>query len=215
MAKKHTDEDMGSAESTGLSRRGFLTHMGVGAVSMATVKTGVAPPVSRAQALPATELSKVSLTINGRQRQVLVEPRWTLSHVLREVLGLTGTKVGCDRGECGACTVLMNGVTRYSCLTLAVEAEGAEIVTVEGLMDGENLGPTQEAFVLEDAFQCGYCTSGQIMAVEGLVRNNPNPSLDDIRTGISGNLCRCGTYAHIFAAARRAAASRQGVGGEL
>ena len=81
-------------------------------------------------------------------------------------------------------------------------------------MDGENLGPTQEAFVLEDAFQCGYCTSGQIMAVEGLMRNNPNPSLDDIRTGVSGNLCRCGAYAHIFAAARRAAASRQGVGGE-
>jgi len=214
MAEKHRDENVGSNDSTGLSRRGFLTRVGVGAVSVAAAKTAVAEPMSHAQALPATELSKVTLTINGRDRQVLVEPRWTLSHVLREDLGLTGTKVGCDRGECGACTVLMNGVPRYSCLTLAVEAEGAEIVTVEGLMDGESLGPTQEAFLAEDAFQCGYCTSGQIMAVEGLVRNNPNPSLDDIRTGVSGNLCRCGAYAHIFAAARRAAGASRGDGGE-
>jgi xanthine dehydrogenase YagT iron-sulfur-binding subunit len=163
--------------------------------------------------MAATELSKVSLNINGRERQVLVEPRWTLSHVLREELGLTGTKVGCERGECGACTVLMDGVPRYSCMTLAVEAEGSAIVTVEGLMDGEALGPTQQAFLDEDAFQCGYCTSGQIMAVEGLVSDNVNPSLDEVRTGVSGNLCRCGAYAHIFAAAQRAAELRQGTGG--
>ncbi|UCG88978.1 MAG: (2Fe-2S)-binding protein [Gemmatimonadota bacterium] len=214
MAKNQRDKDVETTESTGLSRRGFLTRVGVGAVSVAAAKSATAQPTSRAQALPATELSRITLNINGRQRQVLVEPRWTLSHVLREELGLTGTKVGCDRGECGACTILMNGVPRYSCLTLAVEAEGVEIVTVEGLMDRENLGPTQEAFLTEDAFQCGYCTSGQIMAVEGLVRNNPDPSVDDIRTGVSGNLCRCGAYAHIFAAAQRAAAERQGVGGE-
>jgi xanthine dehydrogenase YagT iron-sulfur-binding subunit len=109
--------------------------------------------------------------------------------------------------------VLVNGLPRYSCLTLAVEVEGAEIVTTEGLMDGEQLGPTQEAFLAEDAYQCGFCTSGQIMAVEGLVRSNPDPTLEEIRTGVSGNLCRCGAYVHIFAAARRAAAARQGTGG--
>ena len=107
----------------------------------------------------------------------------------------------------------MDGVPRYSCLTLAVEAEGSAIVTVEGLMDGEVLGPTQQAFLEEDAFQCGYCTSGQIMAVEGLVRENPAPSLAEVQTGMSGNLCRCGAYAHIFAAAQRAAELRQSAGG--
>jgi xanthine dehydrogenase YagT iron-sulfur-binding subunit len=187
--------------------------VGVGAVSVAAVKTAAAEPAAHVQELQATEMSRIALVVNGRRRQVLVEPRWTLSHVLREELGLTGTKVGCERGECGACTVLVNGLPRYSCLTLAVEVEGAEIVTTEGLMDGEQLGPTQEAFLAEDAYQCGFCTSGQIMAVEGLVRSNPDPTLEEIRTGVSGNLCRCGAYVHIFAAARRAAAARQGTGG--
>ena len=213
MARKPRDNDAGGSDNNGLTRRGFLTRMGVGAVSVAAANTAAAQAPSHPQARSAAELSKVTLTVNGRQREVLVEPRWTLSHVLREELGLTGTKVGCDRGECGACTVLMNGVPRYSCLTLVVEAEGADIITVEGLMEGENLGPTQEAFVEEDAFQCGYCTSGQIMAVEGLVRANPSPSLDDIRRGVSGNLCRCGAYAHIFRAAQRAAALKREQGG--
>jgi xanthine dehydrogenase YagT iron-sulfur-binding subunit len=118
---------------------------------------------------------------------------------------LTGTKVGCDRGECGACTVLLNGVPRYGCLTLAVEAEGVDIVTVEGLMDGEDLGPVQQAFVEQDAYQCGYCTSGQIMAAEGLLRVERDPDLAHIRHGMSGNLCRCGAYPHIVLAVQRAA----------
>jgi xanthine dehydrogenase YagT iron-sulfur-binding subunit len=213
MANENRDTDADIAEGTGLTRRGFLSRVGVGAVSVAAVKTAAAEPAAHVQELQATEMSSIALVVNGRRRQVLVEPRWSLSHVLREELGLTGTKVGCERGECGACTVLVNGLPRYSCLTLAVEVEGAEIVTTEGLMDGEQLGPTQEAFLAEDAYQCGFCTSGQIMAVEGLVRSNPDPTLEEIRTGVSGNLCRCGAYVHIFAAARRAAAARQGTGG--
>jgi xanthine dehydrogenase YagT iron-sulfur-binding subunit len=131
--------------------------------------------------------------------------RWTLLFVLRERLGFTGTKVSCERGECGSCTVLMDGVPRYACMTLAVEAEGSEITTVEGLLDGEELGNVQKAFVEEDAFQCGYCTSGQIMAAEGLLRANPSPTLHQIQTGMSGNLCRCAAYVNIFKAVDRAA----------
>jgi xanthine dehydrogenase YagT iron-sulfur-binding subunit len=124
-------------------------------------------------------------------------------------LGLTGTKSGCERGECGACTVLIDGVARYSCLTLALEAVGAEITTVEGLMHGEQLGPVQQAFVEEDALQCGYCTPGQVVSVEALLRRTPQPTAEQIREGVSGNLCRCGAYQHIFRAAQRAAELRK------
>ncbi len=125
--------------------------------------------------------------------------------MIRERLGLTAAKAGCERGECGACTVLINGTPRYACMTLATEAEGHAITTLEGLMNGEELGPVQQAFAEQDAFQCGYCTPGQIMSVEGLLRANPNPTLDEVRAGVSGNLCRCGSYALIFKAAQRAA----------
>jgi len=142
---------------------------------------------------------------------MLVEARWSLLYVLRDHLGLTGTKVGCERGECGACTVLIDGKARYACMTLAVEADGHEVTTVEGLMTGEELGPTQQAFAEEDAFQCGYCTPGQVMAAESLLRANPSPNIDQIRQGMSGNICRCGTYAHIFKAVAKAAdLKRQG-----
>jgi xanthine dehydrogenase YagT iron-sulfur-binding subunit len=141
-----------------------------------------------------------------------VEPRWSLLFVLREKLGLTGTKVGCERGECGACTVLIDDVPRYACMTLAVEAEGRRITTLEGLMEGEELGPVQQAFVEEDAFLCGYCTSGQIVAVEGLLRKNPEPSEPEARRAVSGNLCRCGAYLHIFKAVHRAALLKAGKG---
>jgi xanthine dehydrogenase YagT iron-sulfur-binding subunit len=161
----------------------------------------------------ADEKVSITLQINGRSYQLLVEPRWSLAYVLREELHITGTKVGCERGECGACTVLIDDKPRYSCLTLAVEAEGADIVTVEGLMDGEELGEVQQAFVEEDALQCGYCTSGQIMSVEGLLRANPNPTRDEVRAHVSGNLCRCATYTHIFNAAERAAELRRNRGG--
>ncbi|KAB2952867.1 MAG: (2Fe-2S)-binding protein [Thermoanaerobaculia bacterium] len=143
----------------------------------------------------------------------MVEPRWSLAHVLREELGLTGTKVGCDRGECGACTVLVDDRPRYACLTLALEAEGAAITTLEGLMTGEELGAVQRAFVEHDAFQCGYCTPGQILSVEGLLRAHPDPTPEQIRHGVAGNLCRCGAYPHIFQAARRAAELKRAEGG--
>jgi xanthine dehydrogenase YagT iron-sulfur-binding subunit len=190
----------------GLTRRGFLTTMGVGAVAMALPQHARAEPSQKCQVLDPRQLTKIPLRINGRLHRLLVEPRWSLLHVLRERLGLTGTKVGCERGECGACTVLINDIPRYSCMILAVEAEGVEITTLEGLMKGEELGPVQKAFVEDDALQCGYCTPGQIMAVEGLLRHNPNPSLEEIRLGMSGNLCRCGAYVNIFKAAKRATA---------
>ena len=159
------------------------------------------------------DLTPVALNVNERVHQVLVEPRWSLLYVLREELGLTAAKEGCGRGECGACTVLMDGVPRYSCLTLATEAEGSSVTTLEGIMEGEELGPTQQAFAEEDAFQCGYCTPGQILAAEGLLRANPHPSPEEIRAGMSGNLCRCGAYAHIIRAVERAATAGAGRGG--
>jgi xanthine dehydrogenase YagT iron-sulfur-binding subunit len=197
----------------GVSRRGFLTSMGAGAVTVALPAKLAGEPPPPPQVVQDGELAKVVLRINGREHHALVEPRWSLLHMLREEIGLTAAKEGCGRGECGACTVLVDGSPRYSCLTLAVEAEGAEITTLEGLMDGEELGATQQAFAEEDAFQCGYCTPGQIMAAEGLLRANSDPSLEEIRTGVSGNLCRCGTYANIFRAVDRAGALHRGEGG--
>jgi xanthine dehydrogenase YagT iron-sulfur-binding subunit len=192
----------------GLTRRGFLQLMGVTAVA-STATRGLSGETSTKVIEPA-EMTKVKLLINGRRHRLLVEPRWSLLFVLRERLGLTGTKVGCERGECGACTVLINDQPRYACMTLAWEAEGKEITTLEGLMRGKELGPVQRAFLEEDALQCGYCTPGQIMAVEGLLRSKPNPSIEEIRRGVSGNLCRCGAYEHIFRAVRRAAELRKG-----
>ncbi len=155
----------------------------------------------------------ISFSLNGKTASVDAAPARRLAHVLREDLGFTGTKVGCERGECGACTVLMDNVPRYSCMTLAVEAEGLKVTTVEGLMSGEELGEVQQAFVEQDAMQCGYCTSGQIMSVEGLLRANPNPTRDEARAQVGGNLCRCGAYPHIINAAERAAELKRSGGG--
>jgi len=199
-------------ESDGVTRRNFLTSMGAGAVGVAASEDLFAAGREAAgpQVMPVGQTFKISLRINGRTHVILAEARWTLLHCLREVIGLTGAKPGCERGECGACTVLIDGVPRYACLTLAVEAQGCEVTTLEGLMDGEALGPVQTAFVETDAFQCGYCTPGQIMSVEGLLRANPRPSAEEIRRGVSGNLCRCGAYKHIFEAVPRAAELKAG-----
>lgn len=200
---KRKKKDEREEPITGVSRRGFLGTVGVGSAALAgglpTGRTGRAAE-DDAEASPV-----VTLKVNGHEHRLLVEPRWTLLFVLREKLGLTGSKMGCERGECGACSVLIDGVPRYSCMTLAMEAEGHEVTTVEGLMEGEQLGNVQQAFLEEDAYQCGYCTPGQIIAVEGLIRKNPSPDLEQIRHGVSGNLCRCGAYAHIFKAADKAA----------
>ena len=204
-------ENKGPGAHPGISRRGFLSSVSAGAVVAVSLKD---VPDAEAQEIKTTgQTVTINLLVNGSTRKVQVEPRWPLAYVLREVLGLTGTKIGCERGECGACTVLIDGKPRYSCMTLAVEAVGHEITTVEGLMNGDKLGPVQQAFAEEDAFQCGFCTSGQIMAVEGLLRGNPNPTIDQIRTGVSGNLCRCGVYQNIFKAAAKASELRRQKGG--
>lgn len=142
------------------------------------------------------------LKINGVQHQLNIEPRVTLLDALREYLGLTGTKKGCDRGECGACTVLVDGKRINSCLTLAVMQMGKSIITIEGLAENEQLHPIQKAFIEHDAFQCGYCTSGQIVSAVGLLAEMQPKSDTEIREGMSGNLCRCGAYNHIAAAVR-------------
>ncbi len=191
----------------GLSRRAFLKTVGLGSAAVAASR-GQAH--AETAAVQPEQLQQITLTVNGRTLSLLVEARWTLLFVLREQLGLTGTKLGCERGECGACTVLIDDVPRYACLTLAVEAVGHAVVTLEGLLRGEELGAVQQAFVDNDAYQCGYCTPGQVMAVEGLLRENPAPDLQQIRTGVSGNLCRCGAYANIFRAAGDAAARKRG-----
>ena len=193
--------------AAGVSRRGFLSSVGTGAIGVAAVaKLGAREAQApEATLVKADDVGTVTLTVNGRRHKVLVEPRWSLLYVLREKLGLTGAKAGCERGECGACTVLIDGKARYACMTLAVEADGHDITTVEGLMAGEELGPTQKAFAEEDAFQCGFCTPGQVMAAEALLRANPTPSIEEIRHGMAGNLCRCGAYAHIFKAVDKAA----------
>jgi xanthine dehydrogenase YagT iron-sulfur-binding subunit len=209
---QHERDGDGRPEA-GVSRRGFLGSVGTGAIGVAAVaKLGAAeqaPPQAPPETMPGGDVATIALTVNGRRHKVLVEPRWSLLYVLREKLGLSGAKAGCERGECGACTVLVDGKARYACMTLAAEVDGRAITTVEGLMKGEDLGPTQVAFADEDAFQCGFCTPGQVMAAEALLRANPSPSLDEIRQGMSGNLCRCGTYAHIFKAVEKAAALKK------
>ena len=199
------------AEGSGVSRRDFLSTSAVGTLGLVTA-SGVKAEATGSEmpAVAAGDRIPIRLRINGREHRLLVEARWSLTHVLREELGLTGAKLACGRGECGSCTVLIDDVPRYSCMTLAVEAEGTEITTLEGLLDGEDLGAVQQAFAEHDAFQCGYCTPGQVVSVEGLLRANPDPSLDEIRVGVSGNLCRCGTYPNIFKAAKRASEIKRG-----
>ena len=214
MKKKKIGKN-GTGQTEGITRRHFLTSLGTGAAVVAATGNLAAETAREPEVLKADETARITLAINGRRHQLLVESRWSLLYVLREKLGLTGTKVGCERGECGACTVLIDDVPRYACLTLAVEAQGAEITTLEGLMAGDELGPVQQAFLEEDAFQCGYCTPGQIMAAEGLLRSRPEPSQEEIRRAMSGNLCRCGAYDHIFKAVERAAALRKGKGGRV
>ena len=141
---------------------------------------------------------EVELSVNGTKYQLKIEPWRTLVEVLREKLGLMGTKKSCNEGECGACTVIMDGKAVTSCLVLALDARGKDIVTIEGLSEGETLDPIQESFLKHGGVQCGYCTSGMIMSAKALLDKNPNPTLDDTRRAISGNLCRCTGYQHII-----------------
>jgi aerobic carbon-monoxide dehydrogenase small subunit len=150
-------------------------------------------------------MTKVSMTIDGVRYDDDVEPRMLLVHYLREVAGRTGTPVGCDTSNCGACTVLLNGLSAKSCAVLAVQADGAEITTIQGLANGE-WHPLQRAFHEEHALQCGYCTPGMIMAAADLLRDNPQPTEQEVREGLEGNLCRCTGYQNIVRAVLRAAA---------
>ena len=150
----------------------------------------------------------VRLTINGRLYQEDVEPRILLSHFLREQIGLTGTHIGCVVGECGACSVLLDGKVVKSCLHLAVQADGREVVTIEGLARDGNLNPVQAAFVKHYAFQCGYCTPGMVITSQALLDSNPSPTEEEIRKALAGNLCMCTGYVQIVEAVKEAAKSR-------
>jgi aerobic-type carbon monoxide dehydrogenase small subunit (CoxS/CutS family) len=145
------------------------------------------------------------LKVNGADKQVEVEPRTTLAEALRVKLDMTGTKVVCDRGACSACTVWVDGTPVCSCMTLAVAAQGKQIKTIEGLANGDTLHPVQEQFIACDAMQCGFCTPGMIMSCAALLERNKNPTLEDVKEAVSGNLCRCGTYPKVFEATLNAA----------
>jgi len=152
----------------------------------------------------------MTLDVNGSPRAVVAEPRMTLADVLRGPLGLTGTKVGCDRGACSACTVWIDGAPVVSCMMLAIDVGGRKVTTIEGLARGDDLHPVQSAFMAHDAVQCGFCTPGLVMSCAALLARNPDPSLDDVTDAISGHLCRCGTYPHVFAATLAAAKDGKG-----
>ena len=155
-------------------------------------------------------MAHVSITVNGKVRSAEVEPRLLLVHFLREHLNLTGTHVGCDTSQCGACTVHIDGRSAKSCTVLAVQADGCQVTTIEGLAKDGHLHPLQEAFWEEHGLQCGYCTPGMIMSAVNLLRDNPSPTEQQIRQGISGNFCRCTGYQHIVNAIRRAAGKMAG-----
>jgi aerobic-type carbon monoxide dehydrogenase small subunit (CoxS/CutS family) len=188
-----------------LSRRRFIKAViasGAAAASHAGMaSSGADPEVGK-----GTVERLVSLNINGRVRRVDVLPQETLAYTLRYKLGLTGTKIGCNRGECGACTVLIDDVTNYSCSTLTHSVRSRDVLTVEGLQSADGaLHPVQQAFIDELAPQCGFCTPGQVMAAVGLLRDNPHPTREQARQAMSGNLCRCGAYDNYLNGVMRAA----------
>jgi xanthine dehydrogenase YagT iron-sulfur-binding subunit len=196
-----------AAKTSGVSRRGFIKGLGVGTVATGLIPGAVA--TSEAAESPKTLQGPgefpLTLKINGQNKRFNVEPRVTLLDALRNRLDITGAKKVCDRGTCGACTVMVDGRPVYSCSMLAVEAEGREITTVEGLGTPANMSPVQKAFVKHDAQQCGFCTPGFVVACTAFLNSNPNPTLDEARAGLGGNLCRCGTYAGIMEAVLDAA----------
>jgi xanthine dehydrogenase YagT iron-sulfur-binding subunit len=201
-----------------VSRRSFIKGAGAGMAGAAVLGGAAAtvePEEAEAQGLQPLGPGpvKVTLNINGAARTVEVEPRTTLVNVLRGVghtplaadQALTGAKIGCDRGSCGACTVLVDGKAVYSCMMLAVDAQGRKITTVEGLAKGNQLSAVQQEMVNKDGYQCGYCTPGFVMSLTALLNENPMPTLEDVKMATSGNICRCGTYPRIFEAALAAA----------
>ena len=193
------------SDETKLTRRGFVKGAGLAASAAALLEgAGGKQPRGKARKLGPGEV-EISLRVNGVDRRISVEPRQTLASVLRDRLHLTGTKIGCDRGACGACTVMLGDAAVPSCLTFALDAVGKPVTTIEGLARGEQLAPIQAAFVAHDALQCGFCTPGMVMSCHALLQRNPHPTEDDVRQAVAGNTCRCGTYPKVFEAALAAA----------
>ena len=188
-----------------VSRRGFLKGLGTGAVSVAVTGVPIIMASEAEAALPAgAKEAIIQLNVNKRVYRLKVKSHWTLLEVLRKELGLTGAKKFCDRGSCGACTVIMDGKPIYACSRLAIEADNRSITTIEGLSDGENFHPIQEAFIQHDGFQCGFCTSGVILSVKALVDINPRPSSVEMKEALAGNICRCSAYPKILESAMAA-----------
>jgi len=204
-------------EGTRFSRRSLIKGVGTGVAGAVVAGSGSAQapqvaPFDGQRAGPGSV--RITLNINGKNETLDVEPRTTLINALREYLpperALTGAKIGCDRGSCGACTVLIDGKPAYSCLLLAIDCVNRKITTVEGLAQGGRLTPVQQAMVEHDGLMCGFCTPGFVISLEALLSQNPNPTLEDVKRAISGNLCRCGAYPNIFKAALAAARARRG-----
>ena len=202
--QKINPENEQYASKKGISRRGFLRGAGLTTVGTVALQTGVLgntiPEETLAEKAIGPDAALIRLTVNGKTRTIAAEPRTTLATALRDHLQLTGTKVVCDRGSCSACTVWLDGKPVNSCLTLAVEVQGKDITTIEGIGDAENLHPVQQAFVDHDASQCGFCTSGMIMTATHLLEKNPKPNLEEVKVALRGNLCRCGTHPNVFKA---------------
>lgn len=197
--KKSIEERKAKGDYQEVSRRAFLK--GIGASAIATTMTSI-PVTSLPEAEAALPLGLreaiIELNVNERVYRLKVKSNWTLLEVLRRDLSLTGTKKTCDRGNCGVCTVLVDGKAVYACSLLAIGMEGRKILTVEGLRDGEKLHPIQKAFSEHGGYQCGFCTSGQMMAAKALLDKNPRPTPKEVRTALAGNICRCGSYPKII-----------------
>lgn len=202
-------------DNPGFSRRGFLKGLGVGGAGAAAAGFLPGGETQQAAAQEGPEIigtggTQITLKIDGAVKKVKVEPRVTLLDAMRNRLDVTSAKKVCDRGTCGACTILVDGQPAYACSMLAIEAEGREITTVEGLGSPEDMHPIQAAFVEHDAQQCGFCTPGFVVACAAFLKDNPNPTRDEVRRGLGGNLCRCGTYAGITEAVLDAAGVKGG-----
>jgi xanthine dehydrogenase YagT iron-sulfur-binding subunit len=204
--KKHPEPP--AQPTSGYSRRGFIQGVGIGGGALGTGL--LEEQAQAAQAVSGPGPVPITLQVNGAPVHLTVEPRVTLLDALRNYHGMTGAKKVCDRGTCGACTVLINGKTAYACSVLAIDAQGKKIETIEGLPANN---PISQAFVDHDAQQCGYCTPGFVMATKGLLDRNPNPTPQDVAHGLSGNLCRCGTYIGMRKAVLQAAKTRGGKNG--